>query len=447
MRLYSLVLILLASLFSMPSYANDNAEIAPLAKEAQQQQKQHDQQRVARFKTEEKALQSTKDRLEEQKKALDKAIAELSRQFSQNEETLADKEKQLHLETGSLGELFGVVRQSAKSLQHEISQSVASSTQQPQLMMVDEVVAAKTLPSLPQLYGLWQAFEAQIKSSGNYQNLTVPYVNGQGQITDQSVTRIGNFALLSDHGVVSWNGELASDYPKLPEDTQTQQQVQTLVSGQQAMVIDPSRGDLYRQQASKPTLAQRFEHGGIVGKIIVGLFIIGMVIAVYRFVVLAATKKKITKQLKQSDKPDKSNPLGRILSIYQDSKQKEKQLHVEALELRLLEGVMDEQQHLEQGLSMVKLIAALAPMLGLLGTVTGMIQTFQVITEFGNADPRVMAGGISMALITTVLGLTSAIPLLLFHNVLSSKVDAIRHILERQSVGLVAEQAEKQLSR
>ncbi|GAL32748.1 MotA/TolQ/ExbB proton channel family protein [Vibrio maritimus] len=129
-----------------------------------------------------------------------------------------------------------------------------------------------------------------------------------------------------------------------------------------------------------------------------------------------------------------------MLSVYNS----EKKLHVEALELRLLESIMDEQQHLERGLSMLKLLAALAPMLGLLGTVTGMIETFQVITQFGNAEPRVMAGGISMALVTTVLGLITAMPLLLAHNLLSSKAEAIRNILERQSVGLVAEQAEAQ---
>lgn len=132
------------------------------------------------------------------------------------------------------------------------------------------------------------------------------------------------------------------------------------------------------------------------------------------------------------------NPLGRVLSVYD----KEKHRSVEALELRLLEVVVDEQSHLEKGLSMLKLLAALAPMLGLLGTVTGMIETFQVITQFGNGDPKVMAGGISMALITTVLGLVAAMPMLLAHNILSSQAESIRTILEKQGIGLVAAQAE-----
>ncbi|MEF1303475.1 MotA/TolQ/ExbB proton channel family protein, partial [Vibrio owensii] len=167
---------------------------------------------------------------------------------------------------------------------------------------------------------------------------------------------------------------------------------------------------------------------------------VGLIIALVRGVSLMIARQKIAKQLKNPTQPE-DNPLGRILAVYQ----KDKHRSVEALELRLLEAVVDEQTHLEKGLSMLKLLAALAPMLGLLGTVTGMIETFQVITQFGNGDPKVMAGGISMALVTTVLGLVAAMPLLLAHNVLSSQAENIRNILEKQGIGLVAEQAERDM--
>jgi len=158
---------------------------------------------------------------------------------------------------------------------------------------------------------------------------------------------------------------------------------------------------------------------------------------------LMLARRKIQQQLANPSKIG-NNPLGRILKVYVDSKVKSA-LHnsTEALELRLMEVVVDEQQGLDKGLSMLKLLAALAPMLGLLGTVTGMIETFQVITQFGNGDPKVMAGGISMALITTVLGLVAAMPLLLAHNILSTQADNIRDTLEKQGISLVAEEAEK----
>ncbi len=132
--------------------------------------------------------------------------------------------------------------------------------------------------------------------------------------------------------------------------------------------------------------------------------------------------------------------MGRILQAFDNDKQQS----IDAIELRLLERILDEQHGLEKGLSMLKLMAALAPMLGLLGTVTGMIETFQVITQFGNSDPKVMAGGISMALVTTVMGLVAAMPLLLAHNFLSSRAEAIKGTLEKQGVSIVAQRAESE---
>lgn len=206
----------------------------------------------------------------------------------------------------------------------------------------------------------------------------------------------------------------------------------------QAAVVDPSRGIMLEQLANSPELSDRLEHGGIVGKIILGLLAIGLGISLFRGIKLTLVRQQINKQLKSPTQPG-DNPLGRVLSVYN----KEQKRSVEALELRLLETIVDEQQGLEKGLSMLKLLAALAPMLGLLGTVTGMIETFQVITQFGNGDPTIMAGGISTALVTTVLGLVSAMPLLLAHNILSSQAENIRTILEKQGISLVAEQAEK----
>jgi biopolymer transport protein ExbB len=155
------------------------------------------------------------------------------------------------------------------------------------------------------------------------------------------------------------------------------------------------------------------------------------------FAVLSVSRN-VKAQLKTPETP-KENPLGRVLAVYSDSKAQT----VEALELRLLEVILDEQAKLEKGLSMLKLLAALAPMLGLLGTVTGMIETFQVITLFGTGDAKVMAGGISTALVTTVMGLVAAMPLLLAHNLLSTQAENLRNILEKQGIALVAELAEK----
>jgi biopolymer transport protein ExbB len=265
----------------------------------------------------------------------------------------------------------------------------------------------------------------------------VPFVQPDGLIIDKEVVRVGAFGLFDEGGYLQWNGRLndAKPYPVQPAKGPTAKDIH---SENQLIAFDPSRGKLLNQLALKPTLMQRFEQGAGVGKVIVGLLVIGLIIGFAQGIFLVISRTKISLQQKDSENIG-NNALGRILSVYKyDSSP-----NVEALELRLYEAILDEQQKLDRGLSMLKLLAALSPMLGLLGTVTGMIETFQVITEYGNADPKVMAGGISMALVTTVLGLVAAMPLLLLHNVLNSQAESIRTVLEKQGVGLVAQRAEQ----
>ncbi|KII79424.1 MotA/TolQ/ExbB proton channel family protein [Vibrio renipiscarius] len=405
------------------------------------QQAQHNQVRESGFKASEQELATLKAQLDKKRNLLQTQNDALAETFSQNEETLARLEEQLRLETGSLGEVFGVVRQNAKELQTELEQSVTGVDAQSYNDQIDQIIAATSLPSMPQLTALWLALDEQIQAGGQVALTQVNYIDGEGRTSQVDVARIGAIGLIDRDGYVVWNGqkEEAKAYLKQPDQGPTLSSVTALKDGKlENMVVDPSRGIMLEQLALEPTLQDRLEAGGVVGQIILGLLAIGLIIAVARGASLSMARQKIRRQLKTPAVPG-NNPLGRILAVYN----KEQNRSVEALELRLLEAVVDEQTHLEKGLSMLKLLAALAPMLGLLGTVTGMIETFQVITQFGNGDPKVMAGGISMALVTTVLGLIAAMPLLLAHNVLSSQAESIRNILEKQGIGLVAEQAEK----
>lgn len=282
----------------------------------------------------------------------------------------------------------------------------------------------------------------QIQASAELKESEVKVIDGEGNIASQLAYRIGSIGLISEQGYLHWDGKRqdATYYSKQPENGPRLNSLSELSEGNvETMIVDPSRGFMLDQLALTPSLFERLQAGGVVGQIILTLLVIGLIIAIFRGSKLALVQQQIKKQLKTPETPT-DNPLGRILSVYDE----EKHRNVESLELRLLEAIVDEQQGLEKGLSMLKLLAALAPMLGLLGTVTGMIETFQVITQFGNGDPKVMAGGISMALVTTVLGLVAAMPLLFAHNILSTQAENVRSILEKQGIGLVAIQAEKQ---
>ncbi|PSU49210.1 flagellar motor protein MotA [Photobacterium frigidiphilum] len=416
-------------------------------KQEQKEQRAHNVQREAGFKQTEQSILAQRDSLLAMREKLQSETEKLSDTFSKNEAELSTLEEQLRLDTGSLGELFGVVRQSAKDLNTEIETSVTSVDSAKYASVVNEIVEAKALPSMLQLTGLWQGMVEQITASGEIAPISLPYINGEGYKANIDAFRIGSFGLVGEQGYVQWSNErhVAKPYLKQPQKGPVLADLSTInQAGILPLIVDPSRGIMLEQLANTPSLKERLENGGVVGQVILGLLAIGGIIALFRGTKLFIIRQQIKGQLKQPQVPG-NNPLGRVLSVFYDNKERytEQGRSVEALELRLLETIVDEQQHLEKGLSMLKLLAALAPMLGLLGTVTGMIETFQVITQFGNGDPKVMAGGISMALITTVLGLVAAMPLLLAHNILSTQADIIRNILEKQGISLVAEQAEK----
>lgn len=419
-----------------------SSELVQETKQASHVQKQHNAEREAGFMLTEKEFKAQKNALIAERKKLQKESDELSSVFSSNEQSLATLEQQLHLETGSLGELFGVVRQTAKDLNSELKNSVTGSINANNAQVISDIVAAKSLPSMTQLTGLWQTMTQQVQASSELALMPVTVINGAGHRSEINAYRLGNMALVGDEGFLRWDNKksVATYYSQQPDLAPS---VATLSDMQQQqvmmMAVDPSRGIMLEQLANSPTLKDRLQAGGVVGQIIIVLLVIGLLISLFNGARLLVIRQQIRTQLKDPTHIG-NNPLGRVLSVYDE----EKTRSVEALELRLLETIVDEQQGLEKGLSMLKLLAALAPMLGLLGTVTGMIETFQVITQFGNGDPKVMAGGISMALVTTVLGLVAAMPLLLTHNILSSQAESIRTILEKQGLSLVAEQAEKE---
>ena len=211
-------------------------------------------------------------------------------------------------------------------------------------------------------------------------------------------------------------------------------------SGYAPLYVDPSRGAILTLETRKKTLMEFYHEGKEVGYAITVLLIIGLLIALERMIVLGSMSAKINAQTKNLDQPNENNPLGRLLKVYFDNKS----VDAETLELKLDEAILRETPTVDRGITLIKMFAAIAPLMGLLGTVIGMILTFQTITLFGTGDPKIMAGNISLALVTTALGLIAALPLILVHSIVAGKSKAVLHKLDEQSAGIIAAIAEKE---
>lgn len=383
--------------------------------------------------------------LEEAKKILKSHEAKtvnLTKIFETNEKKLAELENKLNITTGTLGEMFGVVKQISGDLKAQFENSVVSVQLKGRDKFIGELAQRKALPNIDELKELWFQIMGEVIESGKVVKFDTPVILKDGVKTTIPMTRIGSFNLVADGKYFIYQGETKqvielarqpdSEYLSMIEDYESSKDQLS------ALGIDPSRGTLLSMLVNAPSLSERLNQGGIVGYVILCLLALGLIIVVERLISLNKQKKEIVAQL-NSETIDPANPLGELMSVFDKFKDKD----IESLELKMDESILKSLPKLEKGIGTVKILAAVAPLMGLLGTVTGMIGTFQSITLFGTGDPKLMAGGISTALVTTVLGLVCAIPLLLLHNFIANRSKELVQILEEQSAGLLAQKADK----
>lgn len=369
----------------------------------------------------------------------------LSKQFSQNETTLAQKAVELDNAKGDLGEIFGVVRRQANDTIGAITSSIISAEYPGREALLGSLAEAKELPTLKELEELWIALQTEMTESGKVSKFEGQVVALDGETTTQTVTRVGSFNLMTDNQYLVYNIDTKQIQPlgRPAEGHQlatVAEFAKTPAGSFTELFVDPSKGNLLRLNTQRATLEERYEAGGPVGKIITGVLILGLFIAIWRFVDLTVTGMKMRAQMKNTANPSKSNPLGRILAVYHENKDAD----VENLELKLDEAILRELPKVDRGITVIKILAAIAPLLGLLGTVVGMIETFQQITLFGTGDPKIMAGSISMALVTTAEGLIAALPLIFVHAIVAGQAKSVTSLLDLQSAGIIAAHSEKE---
>jgi biopolymer transport protein ExbB len=390
-----------------------------------------------------------KQLLEEARVARDAAQARsqaMSAKFDANELALNELETLLDSREGNLGELFGVTRQVAADLSSVVYNSLTSVQFPGRDEFYLRLAKAKALPSSADLERLWYETLREMAETGRVARFETEVVTPHGEKAPSEVVRIGAFTAVSDGRYLTFNPGVntLSVLPRQPGSDLVEMaaDVQAAHTGYARAIVDPSRGVLLNLYVQRPGLWERIEKGEAVGYVILAVGAIGALCALYQFLYLIRVRLAVARQLRRIGEPMTDNPLGRVLAAFQGDPSRIEE-DAEVAELRISEAVLRELPPLERFQSFLRLAVAAGPLLGLIGTVIGMIITFQSITESGSSDPKLMAHGIGQAMIATVLGLGIAIPLLFANAGLASLSDALVHVLDEQSTGILAEHVER----
>jgi len=371
---------------------------------------------------------------------------QLETTFEENEFKLADLNEALTNRLGSLKELFGVLQQVAGDTKNKFYNSVVSAEIPGRAAFLDQLAqdmgSSSKLASIDEIEQVWYEIQREMTQSGKVTKFTTDVVEAGGAKVSKEVVRVGPFALVSDGKYLDYNGltGTVAELIRQPAGRYGESAAELQASNGELVKfgIDPTGGSILGLLVQAPNLQERVEQGGVVGYIILIVGAFGLLLSIERLFTLTIIRTKVNRQLK-SKEVKSTNPLGRVLKVRDEHPNAD----TEALELHLTEAILAEVPKLGRNLTIIKIISVVAPLMGLLGTVTGMINTFQAITLFGTGDPKLMAGGISTALVTTVLGLVVAIPTTLLYAMLNTRSKNIVYILQEQAAGVIAERAEK----
>ena len=425
-------------------------KLLELVKEGKSKEQSENTKREAEFK----AARDQQDQIlkaEQRELARQERIADqLEEEFRKNQEKLRIAEEAYLKQLGSLNELFGhmqsITTDSRVTFESSLTAAEFGKEREKFLGDLTQKMGESTeLPTIEEIERVWYEIMREMKATGEVSRFTATVINVDGTQTECDVVRVGVYNAVCGNSYLEYV-PTKGQYQFLARQpagryTSSAGRVSNAdaSSGYVSFSVDPSGpsgGALLANLVQNPSLIERINQGGIIGYIILAIGGITLLYAIYKYVMLWMMGREVQAQLASST-PNSNNPLGRVLKVGA-SHMKET---IDRLELKLAEAIMAERPSIERGISFVKIVSVVAPLAGLLGTVTGMIVTFQQITLFGTGDPKIMAGGISQALVTTVLGLVVAIPTTLAHSFLQSSARSVVDVLEEQATGIVAEKA------
>jgi biopolymer transport protein ExbB len=425
-----------ALLMCLSSLSNASDNMADVLKNVKSSLEQHQSQEDLRLADFVKSgvdrqlqLQMLRDQILLKKQLQQQLLTEFTVLNEQN----LEKSEELVQRSTQLTALFSFAKKYAKQVSEKIDNSF-SRARFPDHQQSLAFANSEDVPQLQDLKMLWLVLMQEMTAKAGISRFDGEVIDEKGQTVATQIVQIGAFNAIDAQGnYLAPHASTGLLQVRISVNEALKQQARAFVSGTSSqLIIDPLKGQLLDQQSRTPDLRQRIEQGGLVGYIILGLGALGAMIALWRVLYMSWVSRKIKRALKQQNMAS-NNPLSRVLKAVAGVES------VERAELLIDKAMLSEIPKLERCHSLVKLLAAVAPLLGLLGTVTGMIETFQSITLLGTSDPKLMAGGISQALITTVMGLCVAIPLLFCHSFISSKSQAILQLIQQQSLGRLSE--------
>ena len=380
---------------------------------------------------------------------LERVSEQLEVKFESNQDELDVLKIELDKSLGELKELFGVIQTASSDIRATFDGSLIEIEYPERGEFLDDLnrkmADGDELPSMAEIERLWFEIQREMTETGKVKKYKGNVLVQDGDLAEKDIIRIGTFNLAADGKYLRYDKDTKtiSELPRQPEAriVETASALSEAAPGELVpFALDPSRGSLLANLADVPTWGERAtQQGGTVGWIIMGLGVVGIVVGLVRIFLWLLLSMKVAAQKREPDNPSLGNPLGRVIAVYQQNKG----IDIESLELKLGEAVLKEVPKLGRFNTLVKVISVVAPLLGLLGTVIGMILTFQAITLFGAGDPKMMAGGISTALITTMLGLCVAIPTVFLHSIMAGQSRKLVEVLEEQATGFVAQASEK----
>jgi len=421
------------------------SELLNLIERGQARDSQEARQRESEFTQQRNQQQTLLNRARAERTRQENESGRLEQLFENNNTRIVSARAALDERLGALKELFGVLQTVSGDTQGRFNASLTN-LQYPDredflVELGSKMASATELAQIEDIERLWFELQREIYESGKVVRFNHQVTTAAGEQIEAEVVRVGAFNLISDAGYLEYKEDgSVVELPRQPESkfAGSASDLFDADSGAVGFGVDGTRGGILALLVETPTIMEKVDQGGIVGYCIIALGLFGLLIAIWRWLGLSSDSRKVSAQLKK-DSATTDNPLGRVLAAYESNQAAD----TETIELKLSEAALKEMPGLTKGLLFIKVISVVAPLMGLLGTVTGMIKTFQVITLYGAGDPKMMAGGISQALVTTVLGLVVAIPMVLLHTVVSGQSRKIVNIIQSQSAGLIAQHSER----